>query len=254
MSAEHNIRTEGPLELDVANPADVHPPYVGAVLFYDSTNSNRLSIMRSDATVAEVLCTPIIISSVAFNGTQNASFGMPATTGITGKTLTIKGQDTDVGHIGGQLKLQSGRGYDSNGVVFAEGDGNADFFQAFSEGGASPQVAIVGNGSGTPILKFLQGDGVITGLGYLDATQSYMFGRVSSGTIVYRLGVAGMRLSTDAGVPVEKLEVDGKIQLKAVAAPGGSPPAGNFWIYMDVADSTLKCKGPSGTVTPIGAP
>jgi len=41
--------------------------------------------------------------------------------------------------------------------------------------------------------------------------------------------------------------------LVASTAPG-TPAAGEFYIYMDSADSKLKCKGPSGTVTTIGNP
>lgn len=188
---------------------------------------------------------------------NNFTIKLADTTGVAGKTLAIKGSDTGIGLIGGQVRLQSGRGSDSNGVVFSEGEGNPDFFQAFWEGGQSPIVTVVGTGGGTPVLKFQQGDGNIQGTGgiYIDALGSYMFLRIGAGTaVIARLGPAGMRLSTDAAVPVEKLEVDGKIQFKAVAVPGGNPPAGNFWLYMSSADNKLYCKGPSGTVTPLGNP
>lgn len=39
----------------------------------------------------------------------------------------------------------------------------------------------------------------------------------------------------------------------AATAPG-TPPAGQFYFYMDSADNKLKCKGPSGTVTVLGNP
>ena len=43
------------------------------------------------------------------------------------------------------------------------------------------------------------------------------------------------------------------VALLAAVAPG-TPPAGQFYIYMDSADNTLKAKGPSGTVTPLAVP
>ena len=50
---------------------------------------------------------------------------------------------------------------------------------------------------------------------------------------------------TNAATPV--------VALLAGVAPG-TPPAGQFYIYMDSADNTLKAKGPAGTVTPLAVP
>ena len=47
--------------------------------------------------------------------------------------------------------------------------------------------------------------------------------------------------------------LQGGVSLGAVTVPP-TPPAGQFYIYMDHADSKLKAIGPSGTVTPLANP
>ena len=47
--------------------------------------------------------------------------------------------------------------------------------------------------------------------------------------------------------------LQGGLALGAVTAPP-TPPPGQFYIYMDLADNKLKAIGPSGTVTPLANP
>lgn len=60
------------------------------------------------------------------------------------------------------------------------------------------------------------------------------------------------------GMPLVVLEWFRKLQLNYLTVYSQSvvptPPAGQFFIYMDDADNRLKAKGPSGTITTLALP
>lgn len=202
-------------------PFDVIGSYT--VRFTDSGSVN------TDVTITAAVTTPTVIIDID-EGNNDVVLRVPGpTSGRTGRAFTLKAQDTDVGNIGGSMSYQSGRGFDSNGHQWFEGEGNSAFLQAFSEGGANPIFTIIGNGSGTPQFKFQQGDGELIGTGgmYLTATADYIFARVSSTHYCFRLGSIGsngaMRVGDSTAPSLECLEVARNAYINGALRYGSLP-------------------------------
>lgn len=180
----------------------------GPVLY--GNEKRRLALKKSNNADCEIVPTLI-------DGDADYTIKMATSTGATGKAINIFGQNTQVGFTGGQVRIASGSGTDSNGVVIAERTtgsetASSDIVQFFAQGGTVGQLTMCGGSSGVfqqlgPGLSVVR-IGSTTAEMILDAGTD-LFIRVSNqANTVFRAG-PGQTLAFHGTAPQAKQSISG---------------------------------------------